>query len=105
MGQKINPHGFRLGITTDWKSRWIADKKEYTEFLIEDYKIRDYLRKQLERAAAIVEVSGDAVDPRSDGKLVHVTGTMQPGDRLDIDGIENIPSDGSAIICGKVCVR
>ena len=51
MGQKVNPYGFRLGITTDWKSRWIADKKEYREFLIEDWKIRDYLRKQLERAA------------------------------------------------------
>jgi small subunit ribosomal protein S3 len=51
MGQKVNPYGFRLGITTDWKSRWIADKKEYTDFLIEDWKIRDYLRKQLERAA------------------------------------------------------
>src|SRR6266550_3304237 len=51
MGQKVNPYGFRLGVTTDWKSRWIADKKEYTEFLIEDWKIRDYLRKQLERAA------------------------------------------------------
>ena len=51
MGQKVNPYGFRLGITTDWKSRWIADKKQYTEFLIEDWKIRDYLRKQLERAA------------------------------------------------------
>ena len=34
MGQKVNPYGFRLGITTDWKSRWIADKKEYTEFLL-----------------------------------------------------------------------
>src|SRR5215813_8803801 len=51
MGQKVNPYGFRLGVTTDWKSRWIADKKEYTEFLIEDWKIRDYLRRQLERAA------------------------------------------------------
>ena len=51
MGQKVNPYGFRLGVTTDWKSRWIADGKEYTDFLIEDWKIRDYLRKQLERAA------------------------------------------------------
>jgi small subunit ribosomal protein S3 len=51
MGQKVNPYGFRLGVTTDWKSRWIANKKEYTDFLIEDWKIRDYLRKQLERAA------------------------------------------------------
>jgi small subunit ribosomal protein S3 len=51
MGQKVNPYGFRLGTTTDWKSRWIANKKEYTDFLIEDWRIRDYLRKQLERAA------------------------------------------------------
>ncbi len=51
MGQKVNPYGFRLGVTTDWKSRWFAENKEYTEALIEDWKIRDYLRSQLERAA------------------------------------------------------
>src|SRR5882757_5775270 len=51
MGQKVNPYGFRLGIVTDWKSRWIADGRQYTEFLVEDIKIREYLRKQLERAA------------------------------------------------------
>jgi small subunit ribosomal protein S3 len=51
MGQKVNPYGFRLGVTTDWKSRWIADGKEYTDSLIEDWKVRDYLRRQLERAA------------------------------------------------------
>jgi small subunit ribosomal protein S3 len=51
MGQKVNPYGFRLGITTDWKSRWFAENKEYTDSLIEDWRIRDYLRKQLERAA------------------------------------------------------
>ena len=62
MGQKVNPYGFRLGITTDWKSRWIASKNEYREFLIEDWKIRDYLRKQLERAAVSrieIERTGD----------------------------------------------
>jgi len=51
MGQKVNPYGFRLGITTDWKSRWFAENKEYTDSLVEDWRIRDYLRKQLERAA------------------------------------------------------
>jgi small subunit ribosomal protein S3 len=51
MGQKVNPYGFRLGVTTDWKSRWIADGKEYTDSLVEDWRIRDYLRRQLERAA------------------------------------------------------
>jgi len=50
MGQKVNPYGFRLGITTDWKSRWIASKQEYTDCLIEDWKIRDYLRTQLPHA-------------------------------------------------------
>ncbi|MEI8335364.1 MAG: 30S ribosomal protein S3 [Actinomycetes bacterium] len=62
MGQKVNPYGFRLGITTDWKSRWFADNKAYTEFLIEDWKIRDYLRTQLERAMVSrieIERSGD----------------------------------------------
>ena len=51
MGQKVNPYGFRLGITTDWKSRWFADKNDYKESLVEDWKIRDYLRRQLPHAA------------------------------------------------------
>ncbi|AUS79167.1 30S ribosomal protein S3 [Actinoalloteichus sp. AHMU CJ021] len=49
MGQKINPHGFRLGITTDWKSRWYADK-QYSEYVAEDVKIRRMLSKGMERA-------------------------------------------------------
>src|SRR5207245_10773606 len=50
MGQKVNPYGFRLGVTTDWKSRWFNDR-EYQDYLIEDWKIRHYLMSQLERAA------------------------------------------------------
>src|ERR1051325_11178602 len=50
MGQKVNPYGVRLGTTTDWKSRWVADK-EYTEYLQSDVQIRKYLDKQLRRAA------------------------------------------------------
>lgn len=49
MGQKINPHGFRLGITTDWKSRWYADK-QYKEYVAEDVKIRRQLSRGMERA-------------------------------------------------------
>ncbi|PRW63152.1 30S ribosomal protein S3 [Actinopolyspora mortivallis] len=49
MGQKINPHGFRLGITTDWKSRWYADK-QYAEYVAEDVKIRNHLSRGMERA-------------------------------------------------------
>jgi small subunit ribosomal protein S3 len=50
MGQKVNPYGFRLGITTDWKSRWF-EERHYQEFVVEDWKIRDYLMTQLEAAA------------------------------------------------------
>src|SRR5437867_2405580 len=50
MGQKVNPYGFRLGVTTDWKSRWFSDR-DYTDYLIEDWKIRDYLMRQLPHAA------------------------------------------------------
>ncbi len=74
MGQKVNPYGFRLGITTDWKSRWIADGKEYRDQLIEDWKIRDYLRSQLERAA----VSRIEVERTRDRLRVDVS-TARPG--------------------------
>jgi small subunit ribosomal protein S3 len=51
MGQKVNPYGFRLGVTTDWKSRWFADRKEYGDFVVEDWRIRDFLMTQLPHAA------------------------------------------------------
>jgi small subunit ribosomal protein S3 len=51
MGQKVNPYGFRLGVTTDWKSRWFADRGDYGDFVIEDWRIRNYLMTQLPHAA------------------------------------------------------
>ena len=50
MGQKINPYGFRLGITTDWKSKWIAGKSTYADFLHEDDAIRKYVRERVRHA-------------------------------------------------------
>jgi small subunit ribosomal protein S3 len=56
MGQKVNPHGFRLGITTDWKSRWYADKL-YKDYVGEDVAIRKLMGKGMERAGiAKVEI-------------------------------------------------
>jgi small subunit ribosomal protein S3 len=51
MGQKVNPYGFRLGVTTDWKSRWFANRGDYSKFIIEDWKIRDLLMTDLPHAA------------------------------------------------------
>jgi small subunit ribosomal protein S3 len=50
MGQKVNPYGFRLGVTTEWKSRWFSDR-QYKEYLTEDWKIRNYIMGLLPDAA------------------------------------------------------
>lgn len=50
MGQKVNPIGFRLGITTSWDSKWYAEKNRYTELLHEDVKIRDLIKKSFYQA-------------------------------------------------------
>ena len=47
MGQKVNPHGFRVGINKDWNSKWYANKKEFSNFLVEDYKIREFVKSKL----------------------------------------------------------
>ncbi|MCR5748336.1 MAG: 30S ribosomal protein S3 [Lachnospiraceae bacterium] len=47
MGQKVNPHGLRVGIIKDWSSRWFASDKEFADNLVEDYKIREFLKKEL----------------------------------------------------------
>ncbi|MCU1493577.1 MAG: ribosomal protein bacterial type [Acidimicrobiaceae bacterium] len=73
MGQKVNPYGFRLGITTDWKSRWFEDRG-YQNAVIEDWKIRDYLTSQLEAAA----VSRIEVERTRDRLRVDVH-TARPG--------------------------
>ncbi|MDD5449510.1 MAG: 30S ribosomal protein S3 [Candidatus Omnitrophica bacterium] len=51
MGQKVNPYSLRLGIIKDWKSQWFADKKSYTGFLLEDIRIRRFIKKSLAQAA------------------------------------------------------
>ena len=47
MGQKVNPHGLRVGVIKDWNSRWFVKKGEFADTLISDYKIREYLKKAL----------------------------------------------------------
>lgn len=47
MGQKVNPHGLRVGVIKDWDSRWFANKATFGDTLVEDYKIREYIKKSL----------------------------------------------------------
>ena len=67
MGQKVNPHGLRVGVIKDWDSTWFANKKDFSDLLVEDYNIRNFIKKELyqagiskvniERAAGKVKVS------------------------------------------------
>ncbi|EKE22943.1 MAG: 30S ribosomal protein S3, partial [uncultured bacterium] len=50
MGQKVNPVGIRLGIVKDWASRWYASSKDFSDTLIADLKVREYLRSKLSQA-------------------------------------------------------
>ena len=47
MGQKMHPHGLRVGVIKDWNSKWYADSKNFSDYLIEDHKIREYVKKKL----------------------------------------------------------
>jgi small subunit ribosomal protein S3 len=51
MGQKVHPIGFRLGISADYSSKWYANSKDFSTFLLEDYRIRDYLKAELKNAS------------------------------------------------------
>ena len=67
MGQKMNPHGLRVGVIKDWNSKWYADSKNFADYLVEDQKIREYVKKKLyvsgiskieiERTAKFVKVN------------------------------------------------
>ncbi|MCI1964969.1 MAG: 30S ribosomal protein S3 [Oscillospiraceae bacterium] len=61
MGQKVNPHGFRVGIIKDWDSRWFTKDKVFGDTLVEDYKLRKMLLKQLKPAGVPrIEIERDA---------------------------------------------
>ena len=47
MGQKVHPNGIRVGVIRDWNSKWSADSKNYSDYLVEDYKIRKYVKQKL----------------------------------------------------------
>src|SRR5438132_8866557 len=100
MGQKVNPYGFRLGITTDWKSRWFSDR-EYTDYLVEDWKIRHYLMRELERAA----VSRIEVERTRDRLRIDVH-TARPGIVIGRRGAEaDRLRDGLTKITGNAKVQ
>jgi len=83
LGQKVHPHGLRVGVIKDWDSKWYADKKNFGDNLVEDYEIRKYLKKSLFSAGiAKIEIE------RNDNKVrVHIH-TAKPGVVIGKGGAE-----------------
>jgi len=96
MGQKVNPHGLRVGVIKDWDSRWYADG-EFAEFLVEDYDIRKYLKKKLFSAG----ISKIEIERASDRVKV-IIHTAKPGVVIGKGGAEiEITKNELAKMTGK----
>ncbi|GAB4147877.1 MAG: 30S ribosomal protein S3 [Planctomycetaceae bacterium] len=74
MGQKVNPTGFRIGIVEDWRSRWYASKKEFGDLLVEDHKIRKFIKTEY-KFAGIQKI---VIERTRDQVVVHLH-TARPG--------------------------
>ena len=74
MGQKVNPHGLRVGVIKDWDSKWYADGADFSDYLVEDYNIRKFLKKKLYAAG----VSKIEIERASDRVKVIIY-TAKPG--------------------------
>ena len=83
MGQKVNPHGLRVGVIKDWDSRWFAKKNEIGDLIVEDYKLRGYITKEL-AAAGISRVEIE----RSDSNVRVIIHCGKPGIVIGRSGAE-----------------
>ncbi len=75
MGQKVSPHGLRVGVIQDWDSKWYADKNKFADYLIEDNQVRTYVKKKL-YAAGVAKV---AIERAAENKLKVIVMTAKPG--------------------------
>lgn len=74
MGQKVNPHGYRVGVIKDWSSKWFADKKDFADLLVEDNEIRKLVKKEV-YLAGVSEIKIE----RASNKIKVTIETAKPG--------------------------
>ena len=102
MGQKVNPIGLRLGITRGWDSIWFAKKKEYGKLLIEDYKIREFIKKNIVNSGI-----SQVIIERTSKKCIVSIYTSRPGFVIGKKGsdIGKIKKNLSKISSGEVSLN
>ena len=91
MGQKVNPHGLRVGVIKDWDSKWYADKSKFADYLVEDNKVRDFVKKKL----YVAGVSKVLIERAAENKLKVIVMTARPGMVIGRSGtgIEDLKSE------------
>lgn len=123
MGQKMHPHGLRVGIIKDWNSKWYADSKNFSDYLLEDYKIRELLKKKLfaagiskieiERTAKVVRVNVYAAKPGlvigKGGNLAEITKSelqklIGKDVSLNIVEVKNVDLDAQ-LVAENICAQ
>ena len=97
MGQKVNPHGLRVGVIKDWDSRWYAEGN-FADYLVEDYKIRNFLKKKLYTSG----VSRIEIERASDVVKIIIY-TAKPGIVIGKGGseIEKVKAELQKMVTGK----
>lgn len=98
MGQKVNPHGLRVGVNKDWSSSWIAGKKDFSDFLVEDNKIRTFINKKYATSSV-----SDVNIERTANRVVVDIYTSKPGVLIGTKGagVEELKKDLAKICNGK----
>lgn len=102
MGQKVNPHGLRVGIIKDWDSTWYADKKDYANFLVEDNKLRTFIKNKLANSG----VSKVSIE-RNNERVKITINTSKPGIIIGRNGasIQELSTELQKMTTQKVMIN
>ena len=102
MGQKVNPKGFRVGVIKDWSTKWYADSKEFGDLLVEDHKIRNFLKEKLYQA----QISKIEIE-RAAGRVKVVILTAKPGIIIgkEAAGVKALKDELQAMTGAKVSLN
>ncbi|HHW68430.1 MAG: small subunit ribosomal protein [Epulopiscium sp.] len=102
MGQKVNPHGLRVGIIKDWSAKWYAPKKNFADLLIEDNKLRTYVKNKLYEAG----ISNVEIERAAERVKVHIH-TSKPGIVIGKGGasIEDLRNELQKLTESKVMIN
>jgi len=99
MGQKVNPHGLRVAVIHGWETQWYANKKDFGKYLLEDYKIREHIKKKYFSSG----ISHTSIQRLAGGKIVVNVYTSRPGVLIGQKGagIEVMKKELQEIAVGK----